>query len=118
VVCPDRMDLTLWGSRISHTIQIGDKTWTQDIAPPRWTEVPTNDARPNPCRFGIDQPVQFGSPLTKAIAITAEFDRALRHHLKFSRRQMSEVEGEACRNSTWMALTQSVSVNRSTCHLP
>lgn len=100
VVCPDRMDLTLQGARFSHTIQIGDKTWTQDISPPNWTEVPTNNATPSPCKFGVDQPVLFGNPAAKAMAIAAEFDRALRHHLKFSRGQMSEVQGQACRNWT------------------
>jgi hypothetical protein len=100
VVCPDRMELTLQGARFSHTIQIGEKTWTQDISPPSWTEVPNNSTTPSPCKFGVDQPVLFGSPVAKAMAIAAEFDRALRHHLKFSRGPMSEVQGQACRNWT------------------
>jgi hypothetical protein len=100
VVCPDRMELTLQGARFSHTIQIGDRWWTQDIAAPHWTEVPNNNATPTPCRFGTDQPVLFANPVAKAMAIAAEFDRALRHHLKFARGQMSDVEGQACREWT------------------
>jgi hypothetical protein len=100
VVCPDRMDRSLRGAAFSHTIQIGDKTWTQDISFSNWTEVPNDDATPSPCRFGVDQPVLFANPVARAMAIAAEFDRALRHHLKFSRGAMTEVQGEACRNWT------------------
>lgn len=100
VVCPDRTELVLVGLRSSHTIHIGDQTWTQDIMPPQWTEVPNNDQTPDPCKFGVDQPVLFATPTAKAMAIAAEIDRAMRHHLTFSRGQMSDVNGEACRNWT------------------
>lgn len=79
VVCPDREDLVLTGSQAGHTIRVGDRWWVDGL--------PSSDKgyTPNPCLFGKDQPVLFGSPVAKAMAITAEFDRAVRHHASFSR---------------------------------
>jgi len=73
VVCPDREDLALTGAQAGHTIRVGDQWWTDGL--------PSSDKgyTPNPCLFGKDQPVLFGSPVAKAMAITAEFDRAVRH---------------------------------------
>ncbi|HLW53307.1 MAG TPA: hypothetical protein VKW06_10730 [Candidatus Angelobacter sp.] len=100
VVCPDRTEFVLRGVSNSHTIRIGDRSWTQDIAFPHWTEVPNNENAPDPCRFAVDQPALFATPVARAMAIAAEFDRAVRHHLNFSRGEMDQSNGEACRNWT------------------
>lgn len=94
VVCPDREDLVLTGAQAGHTIRVGDQWWTDGL--------PSTDKgyTPNPCLFGKDQPVLFGSAVAKAMAITAEFDRAVRHHASFSRGLQRSSEEEACREWT------------------
>jgi len=94
VVCPDREDLALTGAQAGHTIRVGDQWWTDGL--------PSSDKgyTPNPCLFGKDQPVLFGSPVAKAMAITAEFDRAVRHHASFSRGLQRNAGEKACREWT------------------
>jgi hypothetical protein len=94
VVCPDREDLELTGAQAGHTIRVGDEWWTDGL--------PSSDKgyTPNPCLFGKDQPVLFGSPIATAMAILAEFDRAVRHHASFSRGPQRTAAGEACREWT------------------
>ena len=94
VVCPDREDLLLAGAQAGHTIRVRDQWWTDGM--------PSTDKgyTPNPCLFAKDQPVLFGSPIAKAMAITAEFDRAVRHHASFARGPQRTAEGESCREWT------------------
>jgi hypothetical protein len=94
VVCPDREDLVLAGAQAGHTIRVGDQWWTDGL-------LSTDKGyTPNPCLFGKDQPVLFGSPVAEAMAIAAEFDRAVRHHASFARGPQRTAEGESCREWT------------------
>jgi hypothetical protein len=94
VICPDREDLELTGAQAGHTIRVGDQWWTDGLPST------DNGQTPNPCLFGKDQPVLFGSQVARAMAITAEFDRAVRHHASFSRGPQRTLEKEACREWT------------------
>lgn len=100
VVCPDRMDVEEIGVHASHVMRIGNDWWTNQLWFPRWTKVPDPATLPNPCSFGFDQPVLFRNPLAKAIAIPAEFDRALRNHVSFSKGELRTIDNATCRNWT------------------
>jgi hypothetical protein len=94
VVCPDREDLVLTGSQAGHTIRIGDKWWTDGLP------TPDKGYTPNPCLFDKEQPILTGSLVAKAMAISAELDRAVRHHARFSSGELRRSDQGSCREWT------------------
>jgi hypothetical protein len=100
ILCPDKMDLEQTGAHLDHIIRVGPNWWTNQINYPRWIQVPDPTTVPNPCTFGTDQPILFSNPLAKAMAIPAEFDRALRNHVDFTKGELRKIDNESCRNWT------------------
>lgn len=97
VVCPDRMRMEDAGIDYSHTIRIGDKYWAEGLGGPGWTPVPESGLVPTPCLFGVDQPIIVRSPIAKAAAIAAEFDREVRAGASFSKQNLETTSDGACR---------------------